>query len=156
MSYSNEFKINVNKLHADEMLLVLLEINHANLASPIRLVCDNKDFLFNDNQYLAMAFNFKRQNDIQGELPKSTLTIENVGRSLVKWVDASGGGRGATVKVILARRSAPTVTDESIEFGIESVTVTTQSISISLVVQNNLIKRMMKYVYDIKRSTGLF
>ena len=156
MTYSNEFKINVNKLSADEMLLVLLEISHPNLATPIRVVCDNKDFLFNGEQFLAMQFTFRRQPDNQGELPKSSLVLENVGRTLVKWIDASGGGRGATVKVILARRSAPNVTDEAIDFGIESTTVDTKAITLSLVVQNNLVKRAMKYVYDTKRAAGLF
>lgn len=156
MSYTNEFKINVNKLNTEEMILILLEISHPTLESPIRLVADNQDFLFDGNNYLAMNFAFSRQQDIQGELPKATLTIQNVGRSLVKWIDASGGGRGANVRVILARRSAPTVTEEYIDFSIGSTAVTSQTIAISLIIQNNLVKRTMKYVYDTKRAIGLF
>lgn len=156
MSFTNEFKINVNKLNTEEMILILLEISHPSLEDPIRIVADNKDFLFNGNNYLAMNFKFTRQQDVQGELPKALLTIENVGRSLVKWVDASGGGRGATFRVILARRSAPTITEEYIDFSVGSTSVNNESIAINLVIQNNLVKRTMKYVYDTKRAIGLF
>ena len=53
----------------------------------------------NGNNYISMPFNIVRQSDIQNELPKVTLTIQNIGRSLIKWVDSSGGGRDAVIKV---------------------------------------------------------
>lgn len=156
MSYSDEFKINVNKLNSDESILALLEITHPFLTVPLRLVNDNRDFLFNGNNYLAMPFTTRKQNDVQGELPKVTLTVSNVGRSLVKWIDSSGGGRGATLSVILARRSAPTVQEERIFFEIETVSINTETINLNLIIQNNFTKRAVKRIYDIVNAPGLF
>ena len=98
MSFSNGFKINVNKLNADEATLVLLEINHSSLSEPIRFVHDSVDLISNGHNYIAMPFKIVRQSDVQGELPKVQLIVNNVGRTLVKWVDSTGGGRGASVK----------------------------------------------------------
>lgn len=156
MSFSNEFKINVNKLNADEQVLILMIIEHPFLSDPVRLVNDNRNFIFDGEDYIAMPFSVKRQDDVQNELPRVTLTVPNVGRSLVRWVDSSGGGKGSKISIMLARRSAPSVVEEKIDLGIESVSITTETVSFNLVVQNNLIKRAMKYVYDLKRAPGLF
>lgn len=155
MSYSQGFKINVNKLNAEESLLILLEITHPFVATPIRLVNDSKDFVLNDNLFIHMPFEVKRQNDVQGELPKVSLSITNVGRSLIRWIEASGGGRDAKLKVMLCRRSSQNI-EESIEFGIQSVVATTQKISFNLVIQNNLVKRSIRWVYDKRHARGLF
>lgn len=156
MSYSTELKINVNKLNADEALLVLVSISHSQLTVPVKLVNDNKDFMFNNELYSAMPFEIKRQNDIKGELPKITFVVPNVGRGMVRWIDASGGGRDAEFSVILARRSAPNIIEEKLDLGLESVDINTQTVTFNLVVQNNLIKRAMRFTYDTKRAQGLF
>lgn len=154
--YSNDLKINVNKLNADEMLLVLLEITHPYLSIPLRVVNDNQDIVSNGNNFLAMPFGLKRQDDIQGELPKVDLSISNVGRTITKWIDSSGGGRDAQISIILVRRSSPDLIEERLTLGIEKVSITTEVINFTLIVQNNLVKRAMKYTYDTKRTPGLF
>lgn len=156
MSFSNDFKINVNKLNADEVMLVILEINHSFLSEPVRVVNDNRDVVSNGENYIAMPFMFKRQDDVQGELPKVILTMNNVGRSLVKWIDASGGAKGATVSAMIIRRSSPNVVEERIDLTIESVSITTETVRFNLITQNDLTKRAMRYVYDMRRAPGLF
>lgn len=155
MAYSDNLKINVNRLNATEALLVLLEIDHPFVSEPIRLVNDSQDFLFDGHNYIAMPFSVNRHSDVQGELPKTTLNIPNVGRSLVKWIDSSGGGRNASISVILARRSS-VMEEERINFGIGSVTINNEMVTFSLIIQNNLVKRSMRYVFDTKRAMGLF
>lgn len=155
MSYSNGFKINVNKLNADEALLVLVKITHPYVSQPICLVNDSNDLVVGDETFLAMPFSLKKQNDIQGELPKANLIMANSGKSLIKWIDASGGGRKAKIEVLLTRRSN-TIIEESIIFGISNVTIDSQRVSFSLIVQNNLIKRSIRWVYDLFHSPGIF
>jgi hypothetical protein len=156
MSYSDGLKINVNRLNATEKLLILLEISHPFLNESVRLVNDNEKLISNGETFLPMAFRVKRQDDIQGELPKVTLTVSNVGRTLVKWIDSTGGGRDASISVMLARRSQPDLIEERLELGIESINITTEVIVFNLVVQNNLTKRAIKYIYDKHRTPGLF
>lgn len=156
MSFSPEFKINVNKLNADENLLILLVIEHPFLSNPIYLINDDKGIISETHSYIPMPFKIKRQNDVQGELPKVSLTIANVGRTLIRWVDSSGGGLNAVMTIKLARRSSPDLIEESIDLGIESVNVSTENVVFNLVVQNNLTKRSMRFTYDKVRAPGLF
>lgn len=156
MSFSDGAKINFNKLNADEAILVCLEISHPFISQTVRLVRDNKNLISNGDEYIAMPFDVQRQSDVRGELPKITLTIANVGRELVKWVDSSGGGIGALIKVKLIRRSSPNLVEESINLGINSVSITTEFVTFNLIVQNNLVKRACRLVYDIRKAPGLF
>lgn len=156
MNYSDGLKINVNRLNAIEKLLILLEISHPFLNTPVRLVNDSSDLLSNGENFIAMPFRVRRQDDIQGELPKVTLTVSNIGRTLVKWIDSTGGGKDAVVSVMLARRSNPDLIEERLDLAIESVNISTEVIVFNLVVQNNLTKRAIKYIYDAKRTPGLF
>lgn len=155
-NFSNNLKINVNKLSATETPIVLIEINHPMIPETIRLVHDNCDVISNGNTYMAMGFEMKRQADVQGELPKVSLMVQNVGRSLVKWIDMSGGGKGAEVVAKIIRRSDPDVVEESIPMGIERVTITTLLVTFHLVVYNNLVRRGIKLIYNNKTAPGLF
>lgn len=154
--FSDNLKINVNKLNADETPIILIEITHPMISETIRIVQDNKSVVSNGFTYNAMAFKIDRQSDVQGELPKVTLTVQNVGRSLVKWIDMSSGGKNAEVTAKIIRRSDPNIVEESIVLGIERTTVTTMSIVFSLVVYNNLVRRGIKYIYNNKTAPGLF
>lgn len=155
-SFSDNLKINVNKLSAEESPLVLIEINHPLITDTIRLVHDNCNVVSNGETYVAMGFEIKRQADVQGELPKVTLTVQNVGRSLVKWIDMSGGGKDAEITAKIIRRSDPDLIEESISMGVERVTVTTLMVTFHLVVHNNLVRRGIKLVYNNTTAPGLF
>ena len=155
MTYSNGFKINVNKLNADENLIVAIKIEHPFVSDPICLINDSHDFEFLGNNYIPMPFEIKKHNDVQGELPRVSLRITNIGKSMVKWIDASSGGRDAKLTVYLTRRSNP-IAEEQIVFGISSVSVTSEIISFNLIIQNNLVKRSVRWEYDIKHARGLF
>lgn len=156
MSYSSGFKINVNKLNANENLLVCLEITHSFLDNPLRLVNDINPIISNGNEFIPMPFEVQRQSDIQGELPQVVLRVANVGREMVRWVDSSGGGKDAEIKVMLLRRSTPNTVEESLVLGINSVKITTEMVEFNLIVQNNLAKRAMRYTYNKKLAPSLF
>lgn len=154
--FSDNFKINVNKLNADQAVLACLEIRHPFISDPIRIVNDSIKLISNGETYLPMGFDLKRHDDIEGELPKCSITFQNVGRILTKWIDSSGGGSKATFDVLLIRRSDPDNIEEQIRFEIQNCTTTSESITFTLVIQNNLIKRAMNYFFDKKRAPGLF
>lgn len=155
MPYSEGFKVNVNKLSQEEKIFIILTIEHPFLSTPVRLVNDSQDFEFLGENYLAMPFSIERQSDIKSELPQISLVIQNVGRSLIKWIDATGGGSKAKMKVGLARRSS-NVLEEEITLGIQSVSINSETVSFSLVIQNNIILRANRWTYNKQRAPGLF
>lgn len=156
MSYSSDFKINVNKLNANEALLVCLEISHPFISDTIRLVNDSKNLISNGNDYISMPFDVARQSDIQGELPRVSLKIPNVGKNLVKWIDSSGGGKDAVIRIKLIRRSNPNTSEETLTLGINNVSINTLEVVFNLIIQNNLTKQAVRYIFDKKRAIGLF
>lgn len=156
MAFSDEFKINVNKLNADEAILSCVEIRHPFISEPIRLVNDSDKLISNGETYLPMPFEIKKQDDIEGELPKISLAVPNVGRILTRWVDSSGGGNGATFDFLLIRRSNPDVIEEQISLGVDTVNITQENVQFNLIIQNNLVKRAIRWFFDIKRAPGLF
>lgn len=153
---SDGFKINVNRLNSDEIVLVLLEITHPKITDPLRLVNDNQEFIFKGDYYYPTSFSLHRQSDIESELPVVSLRVQNIGRELVRWIDYSGGGYGAKMKVIMARRSEPNIEEEVLFLGIEKTTITQEAVTFNLVIQNNLIKRSIRFMYDTRRNPGLF
>src|SRR5690606_15708294 len=107
------------------------------------------------DHYIAMPFEIKKHDDVQGELPRVSLNVSNIGKSLMRWIDSSGGGKNAKITVYLTRRSNP-IEEEKVVFGISTVNVSTKLISFNLVIQNNLIKRAVRWVYDMNHARGLF
>ena len=112
--YSDTFKEVANSTGAAEAPLLLLEITHADLSQPIRVVNDNQDLVSNGDTYIAMAFRARLPDDLEQGLPRATLAIDNVGRLLTDWIESSGGGQGAQVRMMQVLRSDP----DTIEFDI--------------------------------------
>ena len=98
-SYTAHFKESVGST-SGVAPLYLLEITHDQLAVPIRVVNDNQDLVSNGDTYTAYAFRITLPTDIAGQLPRATLTIDNVGRDLTQWLDDSNGGKGAQVRLM--------------------------------------------------------
>lgn len=155
-NFSDNFKINVNKLNADEALIVLLEIEHALLPEPVRLVNDVEDIVSNGHNYMAMGFDVKWNNDAQGELPKVQLVMQNVGRSMMRWIDMSNGASYTTIRAKVIRRSDPDTVEESLKLQVERITANLLTITFNLVIQNQLIRRGIKRVFTKEKAPGLF
>lgn len=152
---NESFKINVNKHNANEKIIMLVKVVHPTLSSSIRLVQDNQKIIFEDEEYIPFPMSIKMENQIEGELPKATITIPNVAKQIVKWVDVTMGASGASIDVVLTRRSTLS-RDYEVTFDIEGVVITSESITFSMSVQNNLVKPAIRWRYDTSHAIGLF
>ena len=81
-------------------LLTALEIDHPAIAPPVRIINDTEDRVIEGNRYLALRFDAKLADDVEGQTPVAELAIDNVGRDLTQWIEATGGGLGASVRVL--------------------------------------------------------
>lgn len=107
-SYTAAFREDVGSTSGTAPLY-LLEITHDQLAVPIRVVADTQDLISNGDTYTAYAFGISLPDDRAGQLPRANLVIDNLGQELTQWLDASGGGRGAQVRIMQVMRDAPDV-----------------------------------------------
>lgn len=66
-----------------EVFLLIVEITHADLASPLRLVNNNESITSGGNVYQPLAFKFTPPVEEDGTIKNSKITIDNVDRQLV-------------------------------------------------------------------------
>ena len=155
--YSNDLKVNVNKLSSLESLKVLIEITHPLLSEPVRVINDNCDLISKGNKFIAYLFEFERAPDIENELPKGRLIFSNIGRSFVRWLEETYGASDADLKIIFARRSAPDVYENEFPCKISATNLNPEIISIDIVIlANKLIQRGIRFNFNTVRSPGLF
>lgn len=119
-SYTEHFKRRTGA-SAGEEALYLLEISHPQLAEPIRVVRDTVDLERDGHTYVAMNFDVRLPEDVQRQLPRAPVQIDNVGRELTQWLDASNGGRGAQVRVMQVMRDTPEVIEYDITMDLLNV-----------------------------------
>lgn len=105
-AYTANFKEKTGSTSGQEPLY-LLEITHPQLATPVRIVRDTQNIVSNGETFIAMNFDIQLPDDLQGQLPRAPIRIDNVGRELTQWLDASNGGRGALVRVMQVMRDDP-------------------------------------------------
>ena len=152
---NEKFKVNVNKFSSSERLYTIIEVNHSELVQPLRIVNDNEPLKFNNQDYMPFPFTFVPLDQKEGELPVATLTIPNFSSQIVKWIDVSNGAMNAKMTISIVRKNE-TEPDYKITFSVESISIETQRITFSLSIQNNLVKRAIRWRYDTEHAKGLF
>ena len=154
--YSSQFKSTLSKVSAEEAPLVLLEISHPALSTPVRVVNDTQDLTSNGNFYIACPFRFIPPDDLENQLPKAKLAVDNVGRDLMHWIETTSGGQGSTVKAMTVMRSRPDQIEWSISMNLYNVQVTMKEVSAELGYDNLFAKPAVARQYRPDNSPGLF
>ncbi len=136
--------------------LVLLQIDHAALAEPIRVVCDNQALTSQGEIYVAFAFDIALPDDFSGRLSKAVLSLDNVGRELTRWLEASGGGRGATCTIRLVRRAAPDIIEYETTLELANLHIGWLKVSGELGYEDLLNRPAVQLQYRQDTAPGLF
>ena len=106
-TYSLNARRQLHATASDDPPLVLLEITHADLPQPIRVVGDSQDIVTNGHVFAGMGFRVRLPDETQGQQPRAELAVDNIGRELMQWIEQSAGGRNAKVRFMQVLRSAP-------------------------------------------------
>jgi hypothetical protein len=155
-NYSNEFKSTLAAVSAPEAPFILLEINHPDLSSPVRVINDMQNLTSNGNLFIGCPFKCVLPDDYEGQLPKARLAINNVGRDLMYWIETSNGGQGSSVRFMQVMRSRPDQIEWEITMNLYNVNVTMQEISAELGFENLFSKPAISMQYRPDNSMGLF
>jgi lambda family phage minor tail protein L len=94
MSLSLAARIEKNKISTDSVWLVLLEIQ---LTTPIYLVRNTENIVWNNIEWLAFPFQIGDINDDGKEDPSVTIKVSNISRQVGVIVSDAGGGGGTLV-----------------------------------------------------------
>lgn len=154
--YSSEFKSTLAEVSAPEAPLVLLQIDHPDLATPVRVVNDTQDLTSNGDLYVAIPFRCTLPDDFENQLPKARLSVDNVGKELMYWIETSGGGNGSLVTMSQVMRSRPDQIEWSITMNLFNVSCTMTEVSGELGYENLFAKKAIALQYRPNNSPGLF
>lgn len=84
-----------------EAILVLLTIDHADLATPLRVTSDAVSTTSNSNTFLAYPFNLTLPDDPDSGFSSGKLTIDNVSRDIVVAIRQISSPPTVTIQVVL-------------------------------------------------------
>ncbi|MBA8734234.1 DUF1833 family protein [Chromobacterium violaceum] len=130
--YSQHAREQLNATSADDILLTLLEIRHPLLAVPVRVVGDTQNIVVAGDEFIACAFDITLPDDTDNQLPQARLEIDNIGRELTQWLEQSGGGVGATCRILQVMRSTPNLIEFDITLDMSGLSMDRQKISATL------------------------
>ena len=77
-----------------------LEVEHPAIDRPVRVVADTVAHVIEGERYIPLAFRAHMPQSKEHEVRTAGLRIDNVGRELMAWVEASDGGRDASMRVM--------------------------------------------------------
>lgn len=156
MTYSANARREISKVNADNLPVTLLEIDHPDLSTPIRVVNDRQDIVFETNTYIAMGFNITMPSDIQTGSPRASLVIDNIGKELITWLEASNGGAGTSVRIVQVLRSDPSVAEIDMLMTLSNISITSAYISGELGFEDLLNVPAVTIIYSPEFAAGLF
>ena len=155
-TYSSEFKSTLAQVSAPEAPLVILEINHPDLATPVRVVNDTQNITSNGDLYVGVPFRCTLPDDFENQLPKARLSVDNSSRELMYWIETSNGGSGSTVTMSQIMRSRPDTVEWSITMNLYNVNCSMNEISGELGYENLFSRKAIALQYRPSNSPGIF
>ncbi len=156
---ARDYSVNHNKkvnATSGEAPLILLEISHADLPQPIRVVNDNQDLIHLTNTFVAMAFNVRMPDDLEQGMPRAELSVDNIGREMTQWLDASGGGKGALVRFIQVMRDVPDTIEWETTLELSNVGQSPLLVTGTLGYQDIFNQPAVQWIYNKDLARGLF
>jgi len=141
---------------AGDAPLTLLEITHADLTAPVRVVNDTQDCTSGGHLYVGVPFSLTMPDDADGQLPRARLAVDNVGRELVGWIDASAGAHGAQCRIMQVLRDDPDTVEWEITMNLGGVSIDTASVGAALGFDDLLAVPAMALRYDQSTAPGVF
>ncbi len=112
----------------DEAFIVLLTIDHADLAVPIRVCSDNVDTTSNGDLYQAFPFNLTLPLDSPETPARAKLVIDNVSRVVTDAARAITGK--PSVDVVIVRAADPDTIEVGL-LGFEMTNIESNALTVS-------------------------
>ena len=140
----------------ERRLLTALEIRHPAVAAPVRVVNDTEERTIEGNRYVALRFDARLADDVEGQAPQAELAIDNVGRALTQWLEAAGGGAGATVRVLQVLDIPDPPVEWELTMDMAGVQVDAERVTARLGFDPLLGRAAVTLRHDPQTSPGLF
>jgi len=154
--YSQAWHQTVNAVAGEEFPLILLEITHDDLVTPIRIVNDRQELTHNGTLFQGFPFLLALPEDPESGLPEATLQIDNVGRELVDWLEIADWNKPVYARIIQVMRSAPDTAEWEITTNLRNISMDSRVVTATLGFENLLGLPGVSMVYNPITAVGLF
>lgn len=95
------FREAVNAQETGEAFLVLIEIAHAALSTPIRVTSDGVSTISNGDTYLPYPYDISLPDDPEQGVSSAQLTIDNIDRVIVESIRSISTAPTVTIRIVL-------------------------------------------------------
>lgn len=143
----------------DVIILTLVEIDHADLASPLRFVNNTENVTLSGNTYTAAAFDFRMPDDVEDNIPMAQISLDNVDRQIIEAVRPLNTAPDITVYVCLLDEGTMSCSIEigPLSFKLKSFDYDADVIKGDLGYEENFLNEgYPKYSFNPRTSAGLF
>ena len=151
--YSSDWHEVITSLAPCEHPFILLKIEHA-LATPLRLINDTQDILFQNERYIAVGFKCTWVDDVEGQLPKASLQIDNTTNLFSRLFEQTAGMRGMKVRMMEILRSNPDLVEREIQLDVNTVSMNTQVVQLGLGFDDTLNRTALNQLYRQPKVGG--
>lgn len=124
--------------------VLLIEITHPNLATPIRMVQDNEAITNGGNEYTPVSIGVQLAPQTGGARPQVIMWIDKFSDAVVDYLYQASGGRGATVIYKEVLKSAPDTVEAELTLVPKEVSIQSTRIQFTMGFQNTLQKKFMQ------------
>lgn len=154
--FSTNFNRNANAISGGAYPIVLLEIDHPDLTEPARACSDSQDITSNGNLFVALPFRISLPDDLESGLPKAALAIDNVGKILTTWIEQSGGGKGATCRIMVVMRDTPDNLESDVTLDMTGIYMDNYQLSATLGYTDIMNQAAITMTYRPDTTPGLY
>lgn len=149
----------VRALAPDRTLVLAVEISHPSLSTRIRAINDQTSRVIDGETYQALRFGVRLAADADGRPPRAEIWVDNIGRSVTRWIEQAGGGVGATVTIMSVSRdgtSGASTIEWDIDLSISSVRIDRARVTAVLGPPSLRGRAAIAVRHDPAHSPGLF
>lgn len=154
--YSSSARRQMQSVQGTDAPVWLLQLDHPDLASPVRVVQDNQDLDALGETWIAVGFRFVPPDEKSGGKPRGSIAVDNVNRALMPWLELSGGARGTTARMIHLRRSAPNTIEWETTMALTNIRATATQVQGDLSYDELLDMPLVAITYNLQTAPGLF
>lgn len=155
-NYSAQYKSTLARVSMEESPLILLRLDHPALDQPIRVVNDTQDLVSNGHTWVGFPFSAVLPDDQENKLSRARISISNVGRDLMHWIESTNGADGTQGTFMQVMRSRPDQIEWHITMTLFNINVNNTEVSAELGFENLFARPAVAINYRPENSPGIF
>ena len=112
-------------------MLVFLEVSASSFAETLRIAADTKSWTSNGVHYIGFPFGLKLPDDTAGQVPRTQIVIDNVGRSITEDLERRAPGDTVWAKLMITDKANPDVYERVYNLPLMQVSVNQSTVTAS-------------------------